>query len=50
MLKTILENKVIALIVLIVIIAGVLVLTKANFSGHVGAVGQGASISVGPEK
>ena len=43
-----LNNKWIIAIIVVAIIVGLLIVTKANFGGHVGMAGTGASIQVGP--
>ncbi len=44
-----LNNKWIIGILVIAVIIGLLIVTKANFGGHVGMGGTGASVQVGPQ-
>lgn len=43
-----LNNKWVILILVLAVIVGLLIVTKANFGGHIGMAGTGASIQVGP--
>ncbi len=45
---SLLDNKWIILIFVVAIVVGLLIVTKANFGGHVGMAGTGASFQVGP--
>lgn len=44
-----LNNKWVIALIVIAVIIGLLIVTKANFGGHVGMSGTGASIQVGPQ-
>ncbi len=43
-----LNNKWVIGLLIVAVIIGLLIVTKANFGGHVGMGGTGASIQVGP--
>ena len=43
-----LNNKYVVALIIIAVIVGLLIVTKANFGGHVGMGGTGASVQVGP--
>lgn len=45
-----LNNKYIIWLIIIIVIVGILIVTKANFGGHVGMGGTGASLQIGPQQ
>ena len=44
-----LNNKYVIFIIIVAVVVGLLIVTKANFSGEVGMGGTGVSVEVGPQ-